>query len=37
MAPLTFSPTSHAGSNAVAFMRAENGKWVVNTDWMQAE
>jgi ABC-type branched-subunit amino acid transport system substrate-binding protein len=37
MAPLTYSPTNHAGSNAVAFMRAENGKWVINTDWMQAE
>ncbi|HEY0294531.1 MAG TPA: ABC transporter substrate-binding protein [Bordetella sp.] len=37
MSPLSFSPDQHAGSQAVAFMRAEGGKWTVVTDWMKAE
>ncbi|ABE30214.1 amino acid/amide ABC transporter substrate-binding protein, HAAT family [Paraburkholderia xenovorans LB400] len=37
MSPITFTATQHAGSNAVAFMRAEDGKWVIKTDWMKAE
>jgi ABC-type branched-subunit amino acid transport system substrate-binding protein len=36
MGPITFGPDQHAGSQSVSFMRAKEGKWVIVTEWMQA-
>lgn len=37
MGPLTFTADRHAGSDSVAFMRAQSGKWVLVTDWVKAQ
>lgn len=37
MAPVTFTADQHAGSVAAAFMRARNGKWVIDTPWIEAK
>jgi branched-chain amino acid transport system substrate-binding protein len=36
MAPLTFSKDRHAGALSGAMMKAENGKWKIITDWLNA-
>lgn len=36
MGPISFSPEQHAGSEAVSFMRAKDGKWTIVTDWVKA-
>jgi branched-chain amino acid transport system substrate-binding protein len=37
MAPLTFAPDRHAGSMAVAIMKAQGGKWKIISDWLAAD
>jgi ABC-type branched-subunit amino acid transport system substrate-binding protein len=37
MAPVSFTKEQHAGSLAVAFMRAKDGRWVVVSDWIKAK
>jgi branched-chain amino acid transport system substrate-binding protein len=36
MAPLTFSPSQHAGALAGAIMKAEGGKWKIISGWLGA-
>ena len=36
MGPVTFTSSEHAGSQAVAFMRAKDGKWAIVTEWVVA-
>lgn len=35
-APISFSPTSHKGNNALRMFRVENGKWVQVSDYISA-
>lgn len=36
MGPISFSPDQHAGSQSVSFMRANDAKWTINTEWLKA-
>ena len=37
MGVINFSSDQHAGSQSVAFMKANDGKWEIVTDWVKAE
>jgi ABC-type branched-subunit amino acid transport system substrate-binding protein len=37
MGPISYSPTQHAGSQAVRFLQAKDGKWIFVSDWIKAE
>jgi hypothetical protein len=37
MAPITFTPTQHAGALAGAIMKAEGGKWKIISGWLEAD
>jgi ABC-type branched-subunit amino acid transport system substrate-binding protein len=37
MGPLSFTADNHAGSQSVSFMRANDSKWAIVTEWLQAK
>ena len=37
MGPITYTKTRHAGSQAVRFLQAKDGKWVFVSPWINAE